>query len=107
MKLNFERDDCGLGLASLRHLGNDNAASDGCGAMLGAMACSPWSGLPGKTTSTRRIWGTDAAAVRPREAESGFEWPAGQSEDGSGGPGGGGRGSGRGGPNGGQHDGTV
>jgi hypothetical protein len=29
MKLNFERNDCGLGLANLRHLGNDIAHQTG------------------------------------------------------------------------------
>jgi hypothetical protein len=59
MKLNFERNDCGLGLASLRHLGNDIAHQTGA-----ALTYVRRSGLftvvgialPGRTTSTRRIW---------------------------------------------------
>jgi hypothetical protein len=68
MKLNFERDDCGLGLASLRHLGNDNTALDECGADLCPALCPIHIGWHCRGRRRRRAGsgGADAAAVRQR-----------------------------------------
>ena len=88
MKLNFECNDCGLGLAQ-------HTAPDGCGADLCSAQWLVRRGRDCRGGRRRRAGtgGANAAAVRPREAEAGSNDRQ-DSGDGSGGPGGSGRGSG-------------